>query len=995
MVFVFSLLARVFPTACTHNTPHTKNKTRDNLMLTHKLQIKGKSKLYSQFTRRSIIASAIASALSLSSIAISQTANEQSQDESTEIIEVRGIADSFRNAIAEKRNAATIVDALSSADIGALPDLSVAETLERITGVTGDRFKGNASEISIRGLGPFLGFATVNGRAISSGSGNRSVAFSQFPSELVNGVVVYKAQKADLLEGGVSGLIDLKTIKPVDYGKEQFRAEFRGNFNPYMNKLVDESGWGSRVSSSYTTSIDTDNWGKVGFAIGYAGTDTSTPEESYNTSSTLRNCNSDFAVDGGSNCSFSDARAAANGGPAEAGDYYFIPNSFFYRQMESEEDRDAAILAIQWQPTANIDINIDGQWSNRLYYEDRKDLLWDDGRRRIANWTTNDENILLNYSGNSRISSYGEYRVREEDYKGLGLNIDWQVNEDLGVEFDAAYSDTGRWQTRTYARLRGDRVYYDWENSDGQDFPQVTRVYTDFDDPEGSEQDWLSQIQDLSYFDANNEARNYRFDIRDSINSYKLDFDYALDAGAFYNLNVGVHYSDHQHNNYQEEVRSTSGNASAVLAEVQSECAIPFQQSGFGEDAGLKFTSWAQFEIQCTYDAIVGDADLSVSPKDPSAGDVNMSEEVTSLYLMADFSTEWGDFPVDGNIGVRQVNTDITSLGIRTSYNVESDAEGNILLVTNPDSIEFNTLENSYSNTLPSVNLAIGVHDDVQLRFALYAGLSRPDMWYYGAGRDIGSVGSDDEVTTVEQALENNVTARGNPFLEALESNNGDISIAWYPNADSMISAAVYYKTFNARFEIESAIEPIVVDGVTYNTSVNGRPTIIDEDSSINGYELTALHKLDWLPEPFEGFGFSVNYNFANSDFVTPERGGNISSSVQDLIEPSNIAGLSKHNFSSQLYWENDDISARISYKYRSEYLKPFGPNLAQTNRIVDDTQTLDFDLSYSLSEHLKAKFQVINLTNEPYVEQRVARESYNRIEYSGMRIFVGLQYRM
>ena len=185
--------------------------------LTHQQKRSGKATSY-----LTLVASAVIGVLSLHSVAVAQENNEE---EKTEIIEVRGLADSFRNAIAEKRNAATIVDALSSADMGALPDLSVAETLERITGVTGDRFKGNASEISIRGLGPFLGFSTVNGRAISSGSGNRSVAFSQFPSELVNGVVVYKAQKADLLEGGVSGLVDLKTIKPVDYGKEQFRAD--------------------------------------------------------------------------------------------------------------------------------------------------------------------------------------------------------------------------------------------------------------------------------------------------------------------------------------------------------------------------------------------------------------------------------------------------------------------------------------------------------------------------------------------------------------------------------------------------------------------------------------------------------------------------------------------------------------------------------------------------------------------------------------------------
>jgi len=94
---------------------------------------------------------------------------------------VTGIRASQRTSIETKRNATTIVDAISADQIGVLPDNSIAETLERVVGVTGDRFKGSASELSIRGLGPFLGFATINGRDISTGGGNRSVSFQQFP----------------------------------------------------------------------------------------------------------------------------------------------------------------------------------------------------------------------------------------------------------------------------------------------------------------------------------------------------------------------------------------------------------------------------------------------------------------------------------------------------------------------------------------------------------------------------------------------------------------------------------------------------------------------------------------------------------------------------------------------------------------------------------------------------------------------------------------------
>ena len=945
--------------------------------------------------RFKILTAAVLAAMSITStLAVAQDA----VDSEAEVIEVRGIAESYRNAISEKRNAATIVDALSSADIGALPDLSVAETLERITGVTGDRFKGNASEISIRGLGPFLGFATVNGRAISSGSGNRSVAFSQFPSELVNGVVVYKAQKADLLEGGVSGLIDLKTIKPVDYGKERFSAEIKGNYNPYQSKFEDDNGIGVRTSTSYTNSFELDNGGKFGFALGYAGANTSSPEESYNTSSTMRNCNSNYAVDGGNDCSFSDQRAAANGGNAENGDYFFISNSFYYRQMESKEKRDAVIGAIQWQPNQDLDINLDGQWSNRYYFEDRHDLLWDDGRRRLANWTTNEEGAPETITGESRISSYGEYRVREEDYKGLGLNIDWQATSEFRVEFDAAYSGTERYQTREYSRFRGQRTYYDWVNSDGQDFPDISAVYTNFNDPAGSAVDWKSDIQDLAYFNADSEARYYRFDIKDTIGSYRLDLDYALDGKFFTNLNSGVAFSSHKHDNFEEEnkaLATPSGDRASKLASVASNCSIPWPQSDFGDDANSPVSSWATYDTRCGYNTLVGSADLSVDPTTPSAGDVRLTEDVTSVYAMAEFSTEWGDMPLDGNVGVRYVKTDVESLGVRTSYSVLNDPNGFISFETKPGSVEMSTLTNDYSNLLPSVNLSLGISDELQLRFAAYAGLSRPDMWFFGAARNIGSVTADEEFTTVAAALDGNVTASGNPYLEALESNNYDLNLSYFINTDTMLSAAVYYKTFNAAFESAVDKEDVVVDGQSYNVEVQGRPTIVDDSSSIVGYELSALHRFTTLPAPFDGLGVSINYNYADSDFETPEAAADISPEVRAQIMPSTIAGLSKHNFSSQVYWENDDFSARLSYKFRSEYLKPFGASLAQSNRIVDDTASVDLDLAYEINKNFKVKFQAINLTNEPYVEQRVAHDFYNRIEYSGARYFVGLQYRM
>jgi len=120
----------------------------------------------------------------LSTLMTAGVANAQSS--SADEIVVTGSRQVIQDAIALKRDSTQIVDGLSADEIGDLPALSIGEALENITGVASHRENGGATEVSIRGLGPYLSSTVVNGRVATNGSGDRSVNFSQFPSELVN-----------------------------------------------------------------------------------------------------------------------------------------------------------------------------------------------------------------------------------------------------------------------------------------------------------------------------------------------------------------------------------------------------------------------------------------------------------------------------------------------------------------------------------------------------------------------------------------------------------------------------------------------------------------------------------------------------------------------------------------------------------------------------------------------------------------------------------------
>ena len=158
-------------------------------------------------------------AVAVAALLLSPVAVAQEDDEEIEEVVVTGTRETIQSSIEAKRASDTVVEVLTADDIGDIPSLSIGEALETLTSAAAHRDQGTATEVSIRGMGPFLGLTTFNGREASNGSGDRSVNFSMFPSELFNKLQIYKTQQANLIEGGVSGQIALGTVRPIDYGK--------------------------------------------------------------------------------------------------------------------------------------------------------------------------------------------------------------------------------------------------------------------------------------------------------------------------------------------------------------------------------------------------------------------------------------------------------------------------------------------------------------------------------------------------------------------------------------------------------------------------------------------------------------------------------------------------------------------------------------------------------------------------------------------------------
>ena len=885
-------------------------------------------------------------------------------------IVVEGIRATQRNSIETKRNSGLIVDALISEEIGETPDQSVGETLERIVGVTADRFKGSASEISVRGLGPFLGFSTLNGREVTNGSGDRAVSFQQFPSEIVNGVLVYKTQNAALVEGGTSGVIDLRTLHPLDAGKRRIQVDARGVYEQLDDNIKGRDGLGYRISASYVDQYQLGD-GELGVSVGYARADETAPEDFYTESSSVRPCN----TIGGGNCSFNTGSANPT---------YFVPNSFLFRQSNNDQNRDAVIGTIQYKPRPELDINLDAQYSTRFFEESRSDIVIAEGRRGITPIDILDNGVLVNHTANSRLESQTRIRRRDEEYIGGGLSAEW--SDDFGkVGFDVSYSETTRDEVDRSTRLRtsstladgsrsgfsSGRIPYQLDKNSG--FPVVTF------DP-GFDVTNHDFYNDAAYARRDSETRN------DKIYAVRIDGEAYVANSFITSIQAGLRYSDHHRvADLDNQNRDESISDALTLAGNQN-CRIDFREKDFFSTTSSNVNNWAEFDPLCLYTTFAGSEDAGPAADPRSTSDIDVTERIMAGYAMANFGTQ--DERLAGNVGVRIVQTDVDSVGFRGAFTaVQNNGSFQLVPTGNFDIVQ---LGNSFTNILPSLNVKYLVTEKFLVRGAVYKAISRPNIEFMGAGRDIAT--SDDTNPTIADAIAG--VSGGNPRLEPLESWNGDLSFEYYPNENDLFSLAVYYKQLKAGIipaDFNATNETFVIDGQSVTVPV-AQQTNDNGKSDLWGAEVSVSHAFTELPGLLSGLGFIGAYSYADTNFeyvdpsaVDPDN------PLRNFTTPAEIIGLSRHTFSATGYYDKGPVQLRLIYKYRSRYLKPFELN---ANRFANDGESLDASASFDLTKNIELRLQAINLTNEPQILERPAAGAVSEVSIYGRRYYAGVKLR-
>jgi len=999
----------------------------------------------------------VALSLLASPVYAEDVAKKEAEQE-IEVISVSGMHGTMTRSLNEKKNTIAIVDAIAAADFGELPGLSLSDIIENVSGASAHRLKGSQNEISIRGIGSYWGYSTFNGRTITNAGPGRAVNFKKFPSSLVDKVVIYKTQQADLVEGGTSGTIDVNSLRAVDYGKNSTTVEATGIYNTYYEDHT-SSPWGSKFVLSTVQSWETENAGSVGFTFGASHSNTANPEENFGGSSQMGVCALRLAdgtalSDNGNDCTNSssdqavsagrDGRTPTPGIDTNLADYdpssiFYVPNDVYWRTGEDEDKRTNIVTTFQWVPNDQLNINFDYEYSRLEYNEQRMEFGLDTRRRKLTDHIIADDHTLLYAKGEARPQIMGEARSQVDDYNGFGLNVEYMASEDLELSLDASYSKSYRYRLRQRSRFRSEERYqYELDFRD-REVAQITflddnRLGAGEAGYDASEVFDPTNIQSFvhdgtawaDYRRANDERE-------DDIFAVNFDANYSLDNEIFSSIKAGIRYSS------EHLIDETSNDVSLLLTDgsqrngstdtdnndwdddnpaahialtsgIVENCVNDHENGNlFDDQTGGGAGDYVTYDSKCLIGQMLGQVpgndgntdfyDIGELDDKRSGGDRDITEKILAAYIMADIDTHIGDMPVRGNVGLRVVKTDTNSTGWGDKVYITTNDDGTFEADTNiTGEIEVLTLDSSYTKYLPSLNLTFEITDEWYVKTAAYRAMSRFQLnaMSSGVGYDVCDTTDDsicDENTNTDYSqVVQGGDASGN-HMNPYMSSNFDVSIEYYPSSDAAITLGMYYKDFTGGYDqvTESRDITVSLDGVdtTYTNVSHSTQQTSDKSSTIKGFEITAQKHFVELPEPFNGLGAKIAYNYADSSFVTPEVGS------PGIVPDANLFGFSKNVASGSVYWEGDALSLRLMYKHRSKYFQPNNlPFPTRSHRYVQAASYLDFAAKYKINSDLSVSLKALNLTDEPQVMTRGNDTTIADYSRSGPKIFLGAKYK-
>ena len=863
-------------------------------------------------------------------------------------VTITGLRGSIESSIAIKKNSDSIVEVVTAEDIGKLPDVSIAESLARLPGLAGQRVEGRTQGISIRGMAPAFGLTLLNGRELASTAGGRSVEFDQFPSELINSATVYKTPDAALGSQGLSGTVNMQTVRPLDLRGRQMSVNVRGESTSNGAQIAGTSANGARLSASY---IDQFADNTIGVALGFAHLDAPGQQQHQNS-----------WWWGNSAIWWGGFRGLENVDDKKAPSTL---QGFDASVRSTTSVRDGLMGVLEFRPNKDVRSTVD------LYYS--KFVQDSQGREFQVNlmpdWSGNGTPgapvkggpIFSNYktiemAGGSVMQTgtvsnvdplmLTRYGKREDKITALG----WKNEVKLGdwkTEADLSYSKATRDEfkgeiTASPTALSGFTNFYNEVGNGPSRYPTTLN--------------WAApgaiQLRGVGAWGNLNGVSKVGtgspITVSDEMQSLRLSAKRDLDWGAVSNFEGGVNYTDRKKDNNSSSMIYALKNGTAcfggdVCAPIPAGMLQAPADIGFAGNPAVASFDMRDFLASNLYNQ-------GVEGADQAPGRIwGVQEKVTTLFgkLGLDFTA---GVPIRGNFGVQVVQAKQTANGLAWDSVKKAGVQ--------------RTGGKDYTDILPSLNLAADVAANTMVRFGAAQVVARPDMEAMRAG--MGSV----SIATTGAKAGMPSASGGNPELEPWRATALDLSVEKYFGKRSYVAAAVFQKRLHSTIYSQT--------DYAYNfaglPNLGAATTSIGEYSRpangtggmIQGTEFSVALDGALLSPMLDGFGIIGSLSNTRSD-VPGQKNKN---GTRDLTKP--MEGLSGQVRSLTAYYEKNGFQARIAQRYRSQFVSEVRATWIDTSLATIEEETLtDLQFGYSFEtgayKGLSILLQVNNLNDTPY----------------------------
>ena len=927
-----------------------------------------------------------AAAFTLSGAAFAQEtdADEQNEAEAADaqaeenVIVVSGFRQSVVTAVQEKRNLGFIAEIVSADDIAGLPDVSIAESLARLPGVTSQRTGGQASAINIRGLSQDLVSASLNGREQVATSGDRVIEFNQYPSELIRQAAVYKTPVASVIAGGIAGRVELETVRPLE-NKKQFTGavNIRGAYNDRADQSPDVGSEGYRFSASIQAKLADET---LGLALGYARL--SQPNVA------TRFVQFDFPIPGN------------NGSPAGEdfeGNGIDDRRPFGYEliQFGGREERDGLIGVIQYEPVPELRILIDGYYSqldSDVFRRGLRVFSTQSGDTVITNPVVQNDAVtggtFTNQVGQNGFGfALGTELVNQDEGRSdelytIGGNIAYDLSNSFTAAFDISYSrgdsffnNSGVNTAPFTTNMADDLVRQDGVpgllsttfQTNGLDLPTISALTGNFTDPN----EFLLTGQFLvPQTDT------------DELFAVAVDFDWEIGGGFFSDMEFGARYSSRD----AERIITSFDNFGIPGSPIAAPADLVSTGGFSGAFAAAGFPDFAVIDVGGVFDAFFGPEggtgratgqDVFSFTRDQS---FTIDEDIIAGYVQFNIDTIAGGLPLRGNIGVRLEHTDQES-GSTVAIPGGDALLDRVAVSAGDDFLDF----------LPSANLILELSDQDLVRLSYTRQISRPSLFDLRGAISAG-VGNDNIVSG----------DGGNPLLRPFRANQFDLSYEHYFDDDGVLVIAAFYKDLES-FIVGGVVQNFDFGAAGFQLIPNPNATgplqatgplsapVNGSGGFVWGLEFNLTYSLqDILPAPLDGLGVILNYAYSESDLDFPS-----STSGQDISLP--LPGLSEHVANPTVYYEKSGFGARVGMRYRSSFV---APQIGISELIVTNASETVFDaqVSYafpddSLLKGFKVLAQANNFTDEPTRSFFGTTAQTGTLQFFGRTFFLGTTF--